>query len=99
MFEYLNCKKSIIVFERQRYIIKRSLKNSIEWKCTQCKLVNISTMDNKVIKRPNKHHLLTCKEMSDVEITCEIEYDLLKMSEKDLSSQLKKKKFGVFTPY
>ena len=47
--------------------------NTIEWKCTQCQLVTISTMDNQVIKRPNKHHLPTCKEMPDVEIACEID--------------------------
>jgi hypothetical protein len=49
----INCKKTIIAFERQRYILKRCFENTIEWKCTQCKLVTISTMDNQVIKRTN----------------------------------------------
>ena len=73
MFEYLNFQKTIIAFERQRYILKRCFKNTIEWNCTQCKLVAISSIDNQVIKRPNKHHLPTCKEMSDVEIACGID--------------------------
>ena len=73
MFEYLNFQKTIIAFERQRYILKRCFKNTIEWNCTQFKLVTISSIGNQVLKRPNKHHLQTCKEMSDVEIAYEIE--------------------------
>ena len=37
MFEYLNCQKTIIAFERQRYTLKRCFKNTIEWKCQMWK--------------------------------------------------------------
>ena len=69
----LNSKKNIIAFERQRYMLKRCFENTIEWKCIQCKLVTISSIDNQVLKRPNKYHLPTCKVMSDVIIACGID--------------------------
>lgn len=82
MFQYLNSDKTSIIYNAQKYTLKKKTKSgATTWLCPQCKLARIHTTDDGVTKTstsPKIPHKSTCYEWCEIQIECTIQYNHLK---------------------